>query len=171
MPQNQILRLNCEVDELKVELPELEDFIEEEVQLDELEVWELLLPYSLDNLIRIIFITATSVITQNQILRLKNELFVFKKMIAFMYKNMYKWVTDRIAKFSSLEADEPEIKLPELTIFISTNMSIPRNQFLRIIISFLEICSKINPQVSLHRLIRLISMNRKLMNRKLSHRN
>ena len=88
-----------------------------------------------------------------------------------MYKNMYKWVTDRIAKFSSLEADEPEVKLPELTIFISTNMSIPRNQFLRIIISFLEICSKINPQVSLHRLIRLISMNRKLMNRKLSHRN
>ena len=78
MPQNQILRLKCEVDELKVKLPELEDFIEEEVQLDELEVWKLLLPYSLDNLIRIIFITATSVITQNQILRLKNELFVFK---------------------------------------------------------------------------------------------
>ena len=40
---------------------------------------------------------------------------------------------------------------------------IPRNQFLRIIISFLEICSKINPQVSLHRSIRLILMNQKLI--------
>ena len=42
--------------------------------------------------------------------------------------------------------------------------------------SFVEICSKINRQVSLHRSIRLIWMNRKLMNRKsmnrkLSYRN
>ena len=36
-----------EVDEPEVELPEVEDFVEEEVQLDELEVWELLLPHSL----------------------------------------------------------------------------------------------------------------------------
>ena len=43
-------------------------------------------------------------------------------------------------------------------------------------LSFVEICSKINPQVSLHRSIRLIWMNRKLtnrksMNRKSSYRN
>ena len=100
----------------------MEYFVEEEVQLDELEVWELLLPHSLDNLIRIIFITSTSVITQNQILRLQHELFVFKKMIAFMYKNMYKLVTVGIASFSPHEADEPEVELPELTIFKASKL-------------------------------------------------
>ena len=87
--------------------------------MDDLEVWELFLPHYLHNLITIVFITTTSVITQNQILRLKNVLFVFKKMIAFMYKNMYELVTDGIASFSPHEADEPEVELPELTIFFS----------------------------------------------------
>ena len=73
-----------------------------------------------------------------------------------MYKNMYKLVTVGIASFSLLEADEPEVELPELTIFYLKNMIILRNQFLRIIISFLETCSKTNPQVSLHHSIRLI---------------
>ena len=56
-----------EVDEPEVELPELEDFDEQEVQLNKLKVWELFSPHSLDNLIRTIFITATSVVTQNKI--------------------------------------------------------------------------------------------------------
>ena len=55
-------------------------------------------------------------------------------MIVFIYKNMYKLVTNGIASFSLLDADELEVELPELTIFISKNMIIPRNQFLRIII-------------------------------------
>ena len=77
------------------------------------------MPHFLHNLTTIVFIATISAITQNQILRLQHELFVFKKMIAFMYKNMYKLVTVGIASFSPHEADEPEVELPELTIFIS----------------------------------------------------
>ena len=39
-----------------------------------------------------------------------------------MYKNMYKLVTNGIASFSLLDADELEVELPELTIFKASKL-------------------------------------------------
>ena len=125
---------------------------------------------------------------------------VFKKIIAFMYKNMYKLVINKTNTQMSLHRSvhlmRMNMKLMNWKL-MNWKLSYRNWQFLSqqeqlsIKISFWEssfaeicqgiwtrcthanafpVCNKINPQVSLHRSIRLIWMNRKLMNRKSMNR-